>query len=68
MSEIERKVGDKLIQDLKIELEKAKRDLSTVQQVKIYIEGLIDGIDCDGSGISGGGASQMARQVRKCEN
>merc|ERR1712157_598053 len=30
---------------LKSEVEKAKRDLSTVQQVKIYIEGLIDGID-----------------------
>merc|ERR1711966_506848 len=29
----------------KAEVEKAKRDLSTVQQVKIYIEGLIDGID-----------------------
>merc|ERR1711966_65139 len=29
----------------KAEVEKAKRDLSTVQQVKIYIEGFIDGID-----------------------
>ena len=33
------------LQKLKAEVEKAKRDLSTVQQVKIYIEGLIDGID-----------------------
>merc|ERR1711920_389836 len=33
------------LQKLKTEVEKAKRDLSTVQQVKIYIEGLIDGID-----------------------
>merc|ERR1712157_277126 len=32
---------------LKVEVEKAKRDLSTVQQVKIYIEGLADGIDFD---------------------
>ena len=33
------------LQKLKAEVEKAKRDLSTVQQVKIYIEGIIDGID-----------------------
>ena len=33
------------LQKLKTEVEKAKRDLSTVQQVKIYIEGLMDGID-----------------------
>ena len=33
------------LQKLKSEVEKAKRDLSTVQQVKIYIEGLMDGID-----------------------
>merc|ERR1712127_535715 len=33
------------LQKLKQEVEKAKRDLSTVEQVKIYIEGLIDGID-----------------------
>ena len=30
---------------LKQEVEKAKRDLSSVHQVKITIEGLIDGID-----------------------
>ena len=34
-------------QKLKSEVEKAKRDLSSVQQVKIYIEGLVDGIDFD---------------------
>jgi heat shock protein 5 len=33
------------LQKLKSEVEKAKRDLSSVQSVKIYIEGLIDGID-----------------------
>merc|ERR1712117_896985 len=33
------------LQKLKAEVEKAKRDLSSVQQVKIFIEGLIDGID-----------------------
>jgi len=33
------------LQKLKQEVEKAKRDLSTVEQVKIYIEGLFDGID-----------------------
>jgi len=33
------------LQKLKSEVEKAKRDLSSVQQVKIFIEGLIDGID-----------------------
>ena len=33
------------LQKLKAEVEKAKRDLSTVQQVKIYIEGIIDGVD-----------------------
>merc|ERR1712157_80615 len=30
---------------LKSEVEKAKRDLSSVQSVKVFIEGLIDGID-----------------------
>ena len=35
----------KALQKLKQEVEKAKRDLSTVEQVKIYIEGLFDGID-----------------------
>jgi len=33
------------LQKLKSEVEKAKRDLSSVQSVKIYIEGLIDGLD-----------------------
>jgi len=33
------------MQKLKSEVEKAKRDLSSVQQVKIYIEGLVDGHD-----------------------
>ena len=33
------------LQKLKSEVEKAKRDLSSVQQVKIFIEGLMDGID-----------------------
>ena len=33
------------LQKLRSEVEKAKRDLSTVQQVKIFIEGLIDGVD-----------------------
>jgi len=33
------------LQKLKSEVEKAKRDLSSVIQVKIIIEGLIDGID-----------------------
>jgi heat shock protein 5 len=33
------------LQKLKMEVEKAKRDLSAVIQVKIAIEGLIDGID-----------------------
>jgi len=32
---------------LKSEVERAKRDLSSVQQVRIYIEGIIDGIDFD---------------------
>lgn len=32
---------------MKSEVERAKRDLSSVQQVRIYIEGIIDGIDFD---------------------
>lgn len=36
---------NRALQKLKQEVEKAKRDLSTVEQVKIYIEGLLDGID-----------------------
>merc|ERR1711935_398596 len=42
---IDIKTDVRALQKLKAEVEKAKRDLSTVQQVKIYIEGLIDGID-----------------------
>merc|ERR1719469_1103379 len=41
------KTDVRALQKLKSEVEKAKRDLSTVQQVKIFIEGLIDGIDFD---------------------
>ncbi len=33
------------MQKLKIEVEKAKRDLSNVHQTKIYIENLMDGLD-----------------------
>jgi len=39
------KKDSRALQKLKAEVEKAKRDLSTVQQVKIFIEGLMDGID-----------------------
>ena len=39
------KTDPRALQKLKAEVEKAKRDLSSVQQVKIFIEGLIDGID-----------------------
>ena len=39
------KTDMRALQKLKTEVEKAKRDLSTVQQVKIYIEGLMDGVD-----------------------
>jgi heat shock protein 5 len=39
------KTDARALQKLKSEVEKAKRDLSTVQQVKISIESLIDGID-----------------------
>jgi len=39
------KTDVRALQKLKAEVEKAKRDLSSVQQVKIFIEGLIDGID-----------------------
>jgi len=39
------KSDSRALQKLKSEVEKAKRDLSSVQQVKIFIEGLIDGID-----------------------
>jgi heat shock protein 5 len=42
---IDIKTDVRALQKLKSEVEKAKRDLSTVQQVKIYIEGLVDGID-----------------------
>ena len=43
--EVDIKKDARALQKLRTEVEKAKRDLSTVQQVKIYIEGLIDGID-----------------------
>merc|ERR1712195_152595 len=39
------KKDPRALQKLKMEVEKAKRDLSAVIQVKITIEGLIDGID-----------------------
>jgi heat shock protein 5 len=39
------KADVRALQKLKSEVEKAKRDLSSVQSVKVYIEGLIDGID-----------------------
>lgn len=39
------KSDPRALQKLKGEVEKAKRDLSSVIQVKITIEGLIDGID-----------------------
>lgn len=35
------------MQKLKMEVEKAKRDLSTVLSVKISIENLMDGIDLE---------------------
>ena len=44
-NDVDIKTDARALQKLKSEVEKAKRDLSTVQQVKIYIEGLIDGID-----------------------
>jgi heat shock protein 5 len=42
---IDVKKDPRALQKLKQEVEKAKRDLSSVHQVKITIEGLIDGID-----------------------
>jgi heat shock protein 5 len=39
------KTDARALQKLKSEVEKAKRDLSSVQQVKIFIEGIIDGLD-----------------------
>merc|ERR1719218_527369 len=39
------KADVRALQKLKAEVEKAKRDLSSVQSVKVYIEGLIEGID-----------------------
>jgi heat shock protein 5 len=42
---IDIKKDPRALQKLKQEVEKAKRDLSSVHQVKITIEGLIDGID-----------------------
>jgi len=43
--EVDIKTEPRALQKLKSEVEKAKRDLSTVQQVKVTIESLIDGID-----------------------
>jgi len=43
------KTDSRALQKLKSEVEKAKRDLSSVIQVKISIEGLIDGIDFEES-------------------
>merc|ERR1711953_1033677 len=43
--DVDIKTDPRALQKLKSEVEKAKRDLSSVQSVKIYIEGLIDGID-----------------------
>jgi len=43
--DVDIKSDSRALQKLKSEVEKAKRDLSSVQSVKIYIEGLIDGID-----------------------
>jgi endoplasmic reticulum chaperone BiP len=42
---VDLKSDPRALQKLKSEVEKAKRDLSSVQQVKIFIEGLMDGID-----------------------
>ena len=39
------KKDPRAFQKLKSEVEKAKRDLSSVHQVKITIEGIMDGID-----------------------
>lgn len=44
-NKVDIKTDARALQKLKSEVEKAKRDLSTVQQVKISIEALIDGID-----------------------
>jgi heat shock protein 5 len=41
------KADARAFQKLKSEVEKAKRDLSSVQSVRIYIEGIVDGIDFD---------------------
>jgi heat shock protein 5 len=43
--DVDVKTDPRALQKLKSEVEKAKRDLSTVQQVKVTIESLIDGID-----------------------
>lgn len=44
-NDVDIKKDPRALQMLKQEVEKAKRDLSSVHQVKITIEGLIDGID-----------------------
>jgi len=46
-NQIDIKSNNRALQTLKAEVEKAKRDLSSQQQVKIYIEDLIDGVDFD---------------------
>ena len=42
---VDLKKDPRAFQKLKSEVEKAKRDLSSVHQVKITIEGIMDGID-----------------------
>jgi len=42
---VDLKKNPRAFQKLKQEVEKAKRDLSSVHQVKIVIEGIMDGID-----------------------
>merc|ERR1712070_577156 len=42
---IDLKKDSRALQKLKMEVEKAKRDLSSVHQVKVTIEGIMDGID-----------------------
>jgi heat shock protein 5 len=45
--DVDIKTDVRALQKLKSEVEKAKRDLSSVLQVKVQIEGLINGIDFD---------------------
>ena len=46
-NQLDIRTDPRAFQKLKSEVERAKRDLSTVQQVRIYIEGIMDGIDFD---------------------